>query len=43
MNLQKLHCYATTKSEKKIFEPPKFSGYKPYGSQEQAGGYIELL
>ncbi|MFW5944869.1 MAG: DUF134 domain-containing protein [Bacteroidota bacterium] len=31
------------KARKKIIEPPKFSGYKPYGTHEQESGYVELL
>lgn len=31
------------KSRRKVLEPPKFSGYKPYGCKEKNGGYVELL
>ncbi|MFP4042391.1 MAG: DUF134 domain-containing protein [Bacteroidales bacterium] len=31
------------KARRKILEPPKFSGYKPYGSYEQESGHVELL
>ena len=31
------------KARRKILEPPKFSGYKPYGSHENDSGYVELL
>ena len=31
------------KSLRKVLEPPKFSGYKPYGYCRKGSGYVELL
>ena len=31
------------KSLRKVLEPPKFSGYKPYGCKKEGSGYVDLL
>jgi len=31
------------KTLRKILEPPRFNGYKPYGCREEGSGYVELL
>ncbi len=31
------------KTLRKVIEPPKFSGFKPYGCQNRENAYIELL
>lgn len=31
------------KSRRRILEPPKFSGYRPYGYRHKGSGYVELL